>query len=81
MNDNRNSEDTRSLAQERILDALLRALALEQPKLLGVVRSVLVDTEFTHPGKPGIDQSVHQQIQSRIRQAEDFAREHGADQG
>ena len=68
----------RTLAQERILDALLRALALEQPSLLERVRSILVDTEFTHAGKPGLDETLHEQIQSRINAAARFAGEHGS---
>ena len=70
-----NAQDARALAQERILDAPLRALALEQPSLLER-RSVLIDTEFTHSGKPGLGDTVHEQIQSRIAMAEQFATEH-----
>ena len=69
--------EARTLTQERILDALLRALALEQPTLMERVRSILIDTEFTHTGKPGLDDTLHEQIQSRIRAAEQFAAEHG----
>ena len=71
-----NAQDARALAQERILDALLRALALEQPSLLQRIRSILIDTEFTHSGKPGLGDTVHEQIQSRIAMAERFATEH-----
>lgn len=42
--------EARTMSLERILDALLRALALEQPTLLERVRSILLDTEFTHAG-------------------------------
>ena len=69
--------DARQLAQERIVDALLRALAIDQPHLLQTVRSILIDTEFTHSGKPELDQSVHEQIQQRLSQAGSFVREHG----
>lgn len=71
--------EARTLAQERILDALLRALALEQPALLGRLRSILIDTEFTHAGKPGLADTLHEQIQSRIAAAESFAVDHGGD--
>jgi len=71
------AQDARALAQERLMDALLRALALEQPHLLDRIRSVLVDTEYTHTGKPGQDESVHQQINGRIAAAARFAAEHG----
>lgn len=69
--------DARFLAQERIVDALLRALALNQPDLLNAVRNILVDTEFTHTGKPGLYETVHQQIGNRIDQAARFADQHG----
>lgn len=69
--------EARTLAQERILDALLRALALEQPTLLGRLRTILIDTEFTHVGKPGLEDTLHEQIQSRIAAAEQFAVDHG----
>ena len=73
--------EARTLAQERILDALLRALALEQPALLGRVRSILIDTEFTHVGRPGLEDTLHEQIQSRIAAAERFADDHGGPSG
>ncbi len=72
--------DARFLAQERIVDALLRALAMTQPELLSAVRSILVDTELTHAGKPGRDETVHQQITSRLDLASSFADAHGAPQ-
>ena len=72
--------DARLLAQERIVDALLRALALEQPNLLNTVRSILIDTEFTHSGKPGQEETVHEQIRNRIDRATRFATEHGVAQ-
>ena len=74
------AQDARFLAQERIVDALLRALALEQPELLSAMRSILVDTEFSHAGKPDEDETVHQQIKSRIDLASKFADAHGARQ-
>jgi hypothetical protein len=74
------ANDARFLAQERIVDALLRALALEQPALLATVRNILIDTEFTHQGKPEADMSVNQQIQSRLLEAARFAKDHGASQ-
>lgn len=70
--------DARFLAQERIVDALLRALALKQPDLLNAVRAILIDTELTHSGKPSQHETVHQQIRKRIDLAETFADEHGA---
>ncbi|MGH3428614.1 MAG: hypothetical protein ACRDQZ_13775 [Mycobacteriales bacterium] len=73
-------QDARFLAQERIVDALLRALALEQPALLASVRSILIDTEFTHAGKPGEEQTVHQQIRARLQLAAAFAHAHGRGQ-
>ena len=78
--ENEAPQDERLLAQERILDALLRALALQQPSLLASVRTILVDTEFTHPGKPAEEETVHQQIQKRIEAATNFAETHGAGQ-
>jgi hypothetical protein len=72
------AQDARFLAQERILDALLRALAIQEPGLLNTVRSILTDTEFSHAGKPGQEESVHHQIQSRLRLAAEFATAHGA---
>ena len=69
--------DVRALAQERLLDALLRALAIEQPSLLSTLRGILVDTEFTHPGKPEVGQSVHHQIRARLGAAAQFASDHG----
>lgn len=70
--------DARFLAQERIVDALLRALAVNQPELLNAVRKVLIDTEFTHSGRPGQHETVHEQIRKRIDLAETFANEHGS---
>ena len=72
--------DARFLAQERIVDALLRALAIEQPGLLNAMKNILVDTEFTHSGKPQVDQNVNQQIGARIELASRFADAHGSDQ-
>ena len=69
--------DARFLAQERIVDALLRALALTQPELLNAVRAVLVDTEFTHAGKPEQSETVHQQIRRRLAGASAFAADRG----
>lgn len=77
---NRTADDARFLAQERIVDALLRALALQQPDLMNALRAILTDTELTHAGKPAEDETVHQQIQSRIEQASRFAQAHGMDQ-
>ena len=74
------ASDARFLAQERILDALLRSLAMEQPSLLSTIKCILVDTEFTHSGKPGGDQNVHEQIRQRIDMASMFASDHGAGQ-
>lgn len=74
------AQDARFLAQERIVDALLRALAIQQPELLKALRSILVDTEFTHPGKPEQDVTVHQQIKSRLDLASQFATAHGTAQ-
>jgi hypothetical protein len=74
------AQDARFLAQERIVDALLRALAIEQPELLKAVRNILIDTEFTHAGKPGQHETVHQQIKSRLDLASQFAIAHGAPQ-
>lgn len=73
-------QDARFLAQERIVDALLRALAIEQPTLLQTVQAILVDTEFTHTGKPGQHETVHQQISQRIDMAARFAVDHGTNQ-
>ena len=72
--------DARFLAQERIVDALLRALAMRQPELLSAVRGILVDTDLTHAGKPGRDETVHQQITSRLDLASSLAVEHGTAQ-
>ena len=72
--------EARFLAQERIVDALLRALAINQPALLQSVRAILVDTEFTHSGKPEQHETVHQQIHKRIDLAAGFATDHGAAQ-
>jgi len=72
--------DARLLAQERIVDALLRALAIREPELLSEVNSILVDTELTHAGKPARDETVHQQITSRIELASTFAVDHGVAQ-
>jgi len=74
------AQDARFLAQERIVDALLRALAMQQPELLKGVRSILIDTEFTHPGKPEQHETVHQQIKSRLDRASEFAALHGTTQ-
>jgi hypothetical protein len=74
------SHDARFLAQERIVDALLRSLALQQPQLLQTLRDILVDTEFTHSGKPEPSETVHQQIDRRIDAAGQFAQAHGTDQ-
>lgn len=70
-------QDTRYLAQERIVDALLSALALQQPELLRTIRDILVDTELTHAGKPEASETVHQQITKRIENAAAFAETHG----
>ena len=74
------AQDARFLAQERIVDALLRALAIQQPQLLNAVRGILTDTEFTHPGKPQQQDTVHEQIKNRLELAEDFAAAHGTPQ-
>lgn len=74
------AQDARFLAQERIVDALLRALAIQQPELLNVVRTILTDTELTHPGKPEQSDTVHQQIRSRLERASQFAAAHGTPQ-
>jgi hypothetical protein len=74
------AQDARFLAQERIVDALLRALAIREPELLEAVRSVLIDTEFSHAGKPEQHETVHQQIKSRLDQASSFASAHGTPQ-
>ena len=74
------AQDARFLAQERIVDALLSALAIRQPDLLNVVRDILTDTEFSHAGKPGQQESVHQQIRSRLEVASKFATAHGTAQ-
>ena len=73
-------DNVRFLAQERLLDALIRSLALDQPKLIATLRSILVDTEFTHPGKPDVDHGLHQQIRERIEAASGFAEKHGSGQ-
>jgi hypothetical protein len=71
---------SKDIAQERIVDASLRVLAIRQPELLDAVRGVLIDTEFTHAGKPEQHETVHQQIKSRRDQASRFANAHGASQ-
>jgi hypothetical protein len=72
--------DARFLAQERIVDALLRALAIREPELLSEVHNILIDTELTHAGKPARDETVHQQITSRLELASSFAVDHGVPQ-
>ena len=74
------AQDARFLAQERIVDALLRALAIQEPALLDAVRNVLIDTEFTHTGKPEQHETVHEQIKSRLDHASTFANAHGTAQ-
>lgn len=74
------AQDARFLAQERIVDALLRALAIRQPELLNSVRTILIDTEFTHTGKPEQYETVHQQIKKRLDLASEFAGDHGTSQ-
>lgn len=74
------AQDARFLAQERIVDALLRALAIQQPELLNAVRNILTDTEFTHSGKPEQHATVHQQIGNRLERASQFAAAHGTPQ-
>jgi hypothetical protein len=44
------------------------------------MRDILVDTEFTHSGKPEASETVHQQIDRRIDAAARFAQAHGTDQ-
>lgn len=73
-------QDARFLAQERIVDALLRALAIEQPRLLEAMREILIDTEFSHSGKPDDDSTTHQQIKGRLDDAANFAQAHGSAQ-
>ena len=73
--------DVRALAQERLLDALLRALALEEPRLLQRMRDILTDTEVTHTGKPSDDGTLQQQIRRRLDLASRFAVAHGSSQG
>jgi hypothetical protein len=74
--------DARFLAQERIVDALLRALALRHPDLLATVRAILTDTELTHGGKPIQHETAHQQIHKRLESAAYFADElHGTTPG
>ena len=74
------AHDARFLVQERIVDALLRAFALKEPELLTVIRSILIDTEFTHSGKPGEHETVREQIRNRLDLASDFANAHGTPQ-
>jgi hypothetical protein len=74
------AQDARFLAQERIVDALLRALAIQEPALLSAVREILVDTELSHTGKPAEHETVHQQIKSRLDDASHFAKAHGVTQ-
>lgn len=69
--------DARFLAQERIVDALLRALAMREPELLKEVRNILIDTDLTHAGKPGRDETGRQQITGRLELASSFADDHG----
>jgi len=76
--DSDTQQNERFLCQERILDALLKALALEQPRLLEAVRQILIDTEFTHPGAPRQDETTHQQIRARMDSAARFAEAHGS---
>lgn len=77
--DDSQQQDVRFLAQERILDALLRALALEQPRLINTLKAVLSDTELTHTGKPDSSHGLHQQIRDRVDSAASFAADHGSE--
>ncbi len=70
--------DARFTAQERILDALLRVLALRDPALLEAVKTVLLDTAFTHPGTPDEAETVQQQVRRRLTEARAFAEAHGS---
>jgi hypothetical protein len=72
------ASDARFLAQERIVDALLRALALREPDLLEAVRNILLDTELTHSGKPPKGETVHEWIRKRLDFAAEFATTHGS---
>lgn len=70
-------QDARFLAQERITEALLRALALNSPDLRAAVRAILVDTGFGHSGKPDSQETVHQQIRKRLGMAAAVAAAYG----
>jgi len=72
------ASDARFLARERIVDALLRALALRQPDLLEAVRNILLDTELTHTGKPPKGETVHEQIRKRLDLAAEFSKTRGS---
>ena len=78
--DSSDLQNIRILAQERILDALLRTLALEQPRLISTLKGVLSDTEFTHSGRPDESHGLHQQIRDRIEGALKFSHDHGSEQ-
>ena len=63
--------EVRLLAQERLLDAMLRVLALRDPKFADAVRGVLVDTVQTIDAPPTGSVTLH--VSQRLRAAELFA--------
>jgi hypothetical protein len=63
--------DVRLLAQERLLDAVLRVLAVRDPKFTDAVRSVLIDTVQTREVAPTGTVSLH--VSQRLLAAEHFA--------
>ncbi|MBC6982218.1 hypothetical protein [Caulobacter sp. 17J80-11] len=69
--------DARFLAQERIVDALIRVLSLRHPELLDELNDVLSDTAHTHAGTPSEDESVQHQVRRRLAEAQQFTSAYG----
>ncbi len=66
------ASDVRLLAQERLLDAVLRVLAVRDPKFTDAVRGVLIDTVQTHEVTPTGTVTLH--VSQRLQAAEAFAK-------
>jgi hypothetical protein len=68
--------DVRLAAQERLLDAVLRVIAVRDPGFTDAVRGVLVDTVQTHSEYSPSGGTVTLHVAQRLRAAEKFAEDY-----
>ena len=65
--------DPRTVAQERMLNALIAVAATRDPGLIEAMRNALVDTNFSRSEGPAEDGSVLQHISYRLNAIQAFA--------